>query len=106
MRLCVSSTPPNRLRRVSNPAIALPQRQPIALSPGLMRQEHGSCRSVLKDVTRGPAQKHLAQAAMGIRAHDQQAGFMLCPRSEQRIAHRAQFRCNHLRGRTDAMTVK
>src|SRR5260370_3953504 len=71
-----------------------------------MRQENGACRSVLKDVARGPAQKHLAQAAMGIGAHDQQAGFMLCPRREQRIAHRAQFRGNHLRGRTDAMTAQ
>ena len=71
-----------------------------------MRQENGACRSVVKDVARGPAQKHLAQAAMGIGAHDQQAGFMLCPRREQRIAHRAQFRCNHLRGRTDAMTAQ
>jgi len=31
---------------------------------------------------------------------------MLCPHREERIAHRAQFRCNHLRGRTDAMTAQ
>ena len=31
---------------------------------------------------------------------------MLCPHREQRIAHRAQFRCNYLRGRTDAMTAQ
>ena len=57
-----------------------------------MRKRTGRAESVLKDVARAPAQKHLAQAAMGIGAHDQQADFMLCPRREQRITHRAQLR--------------
>ena len=54
-----------------------------------MRQQDGPCRCVLQNVARGPAQKHFAQAAMGISAHHQ-AGIMLCRRCEQRIAHRAQ----------------
>jgi hypothetical protein len=47
-----------------------------------MRQQDGPCRCVLQNVARGPTQKHLAQAAIGISAHHQQPGIMLCRRCQ------------------------
>jgi len=95
-RRCVNRTAPQPASASSKPAIALASAATLSWDcrsdEGVMRQENGAYRSVLKDVARGPAQKaSRARAAYGIGAHDQQAGFMLCPRREQRIAHRAQF---------------